>query len=475
MTKYVCFLAFLFIGTALAAQTLTVSEDIPIRSDARYELIGELHEQTLLLRERANVFDVQGFDERMHESWEKEIELDKRAPKLIGTATDNDNFWLFYQFRERGHTILKAHRYDAGANLVDSARVADLGFLFFTPQFEMTLSQNNEKALLYFAEQNRTVRVYSFDMPAMELLFQQSVDPDDFYFSQDFLQLVADNAGGMHLIIQRDNFRSRRKQHYYEVHSFGGYLSGGEYAYNVSMQDNLTYDVYFNYDNLHQRLVAAGLYSDKDLNRATGYFFMRVDPAASADFLLRFQSFDAEFATNLTGKPTKKYKGIGEASVRQTIFRQDGGILMVAERNRQLERRSGASSRVFYDSGVRLMVDYYYEELFVVSIHPDGEMHWNTILHKKQYSQDDEGVYSSFFLMETPEKLHFLFNDEVSYENTVSEYVLNGLGNFDRHSIFSTENMELRLRFRDAIQVDVNELIIPSERRNRLKLVKLEF
>ena len=96
-------------------------------------------------------------------------------------------------------------------------------------------------------------------------------------------------------------------------------------------------------------------------------------------------------------------------------------------------------------------------------------------MHKKQYSQDDGGVYSSFFLMESPTRLRFLFNDEVRFENSVSEYVLNGRGEFLRNSLFHTRDLDLRLRFRDGIQVAANELILPSEHRNRLRLVKMTY
>ena len=121
------------------------------------------------------------------------------------------------------------------------------------------------------------------------------------------------------------------------------------------------------------------------------------------------------------------------------------------------------------------MIDYYYDELFVISIHPTGQEHWATVLPKKQFSQDDGGIFSSFFLFKTPSKLRFIFNDEIKNENTVSEYVLGGTGAFDRNSVLSTSGLELKLRFQDAVQINGNELLIPSERRNRLKLVRLNY
>ena len=101
--------------------------------------------------------------------------------------------------------------------------------------------------------------------------------------------------------------------------------------------------------------------------------------------------------------------------------------------------------------------------------------HWELILPKKQFSQDDGGVYSSYFLFKTPSQLRLMFNDEIKPKNTVSEYIVRGDGTFERKSVLNTENLELKMRFRDAVQLDSDEILIPSERRNRLKLVKLEY
>ena len=44
------------------------------------------------------------------------------------------------------------------------------------------------------------------------------------------------------------------------------------------MGDSLTYDMYFRYDNLNDRLVAGGLYTTRDFTRADGYFWLAIDP-----------------------------------------------------------------------------------------------------------------------------------------------------------------------------------------------------
>ena len=123
----------------------------------------------------------------------------------------------------------------------------------------------------------------------------------------------------------------------------------------------------------------------------------------------------------------------------------------------------------------RFELDYYFEEMIAVSVHPDGNMHWVEVLHKRQYSQDDDAMFSSFFVFELPSQLRILFNDEIRSENTVSEYIVTGKGLEERKSLMSTDYQNLKLRFREAKQTGNQSLIVPSLRGNRLALVKIDY
>ena len=146
---------------------------------------------------------------------------------------------------------------------------------------------------------------------------------------------------------------------------------------------------------------------------------------------------------------------------------------MVVERHYEIQRGAGNPSRIMRD--VRLVTDYYFEDVFIVSLDPEGKVDWSSVLHKKQYSQDDEAIFSSYFLMRSPKQLHFLFNDEIRYENTCSEYIVLPNGTFDRNSLLSTVNKGLRIRFRDGIQMSANECLSPSENRSKLRLISIQW
>ncbi|MDZ4679379.1 MAG: hypothetical protein SH848_15240 [Saprospiraceae bacterium] len=474
--KGITTIAILFCWSAtLLGQTITVSEEISLRNDAGYELIGDLRGNMLLFRDRNTEYEVQSFDERLQPSWSKTLELDKKFPKVIKVIGGKTDFTVLYHFRQKGHTVLKAHRYDPAANLIDSATIMDYGYLFSTPGFEVVRSDDKTKAIVFYIEKQNIIRACALDLGTLDRLWEKSFSLSDFYYGMDEFEVTVDNDGRMFLIIERNNYKSKRKQHYYEVVECSGDPMQADGRYQVMLEDKLTYDVYFSYDNLNKRLVGAGLYYEKNLERAEGYFYLSIDPQQKDGHLLRFEPFDDTFIATLLGKENVKNKGVSEVNVQEVVLRRDGGVLIIIERNRQMERRSGTSNHAFYDNGARAVIDYYFDELIVISVHPTGETHWKSILHKKQYSQDDNGIYSSYFLFKTPGNLRFLFNDEIRQENTVSEYVLNALGEYNRKGLLSTEHLDLKLRFKDAVQVDANAVVVPSERRNRLKLMKLVY
>jgi len=457
----------------LQAQIVTVSEEISLRNEESYDLIGMLEGQFLLFQDRGTEFLVQAFNEQMKRSWDKEITLDEKRPEVLGIVSDEKGFDLLYHFRREGNTVVKMHRYDPAANLIDSVTIKDYGYKFYTPNFLVVRSEDRSKVLVFFDENQNEIDAVSFDLNTKKVLWEKHLQLQDFSFNQDFLQVLVDDKGDMHLIIEKDNFNRRNKEHHYAIYHHEG-ATDLLTRYEVSMRGRLTYDAFFDYDNLNEKLVAGGMYSNKNMARAEGYFYLSVSPDDPEQQLLKFQKFDDYLVYTFMEK--NKTKGITEAVVQEVVLRRDGGILMIIEGLKEYERRVASTNRGIYDySGSPFMIDYYYDDLLMISIHPNGRTHWETILHKKQYSQDDGAVYSSYFLFKTPTALRLLFNDEIKPENTVSEYVIQGNGGYDRNSVMSTENQRLRLRFRDGMQIAVNELIIPSERRNRLKLVKVTF
>ncbi|MCC6727263.1 MAG: hypothetical protein IT258_22350 [Saprospiraceae bacterium] len=460
----------------LAAQTVTVSEPIYLRDEVSYDIFGDERGNVLLFRNKGTQFQVQGFDANLHLSWEKDLELDRKAPAVeAAVQAQGGGFNLIYQFRSKLLPILKIHRYSPAANLIDSITIKRFDQALYSPSFEVEFSEDKNIALIWYVQEQTQIHALAFDMQRMKLLWEKAFALDDLVLYRDFQQALVDNAGNMCFILSKDNFGGRNHEHYLEILDFGPATDSTLRRITVPMKNYQTFDVKFAFDNLHSTLKAGGLYSNGNTTRSEGYYFLSVPQARPDSVNLKFYPFDDDFVAILNEKERGKNKGIPEASVQRIVMRTDGGFILIGELNKEL-MRGGATNTSFYGrTGFRPVTDYYFDDIFLVSMHPDGSLHWKDILHKKQYSQDDNGIYSSFFLAKTPSALRLIYNDEIKHENSVSEYVVRGNGNYDRNAVMSTERKELQLRFRDAVQISGYDFVVPSERRNRMKLVRISF
>lgn len=466
--------AFIWLISPVFAQNMSISEGLSIRNDYGYEIIGRLRDRILLFRDKYDDFEVQAYDNQMHPVWNKELEgLEKRGIQIIAVLGGKNDFSIVYKLRRRGYTTLKVHKYDPGASLIDTMTVKDYGDrIFNAPNLAYISSDDKNCVAVYNTIEPGKIEITCFRLDKMQVLWDKI-----FLFESNFDEangqaMTLGNNGEFFLVHEKNNRKSRIEEHQYEIIFVN---TMGEKRVVVRMPDFLTGDTHFVYDNLNHRLVGAGLYAEKNRDRVNGTFYLSVAAHDASNNTLRYEPFDDKLISILRRKDVADdTKGITDATINQLVLRQDGGVLLVAERKHEI-MRGAAAGRGFWRDGMRMVVDYYYDDFFLVAMQPNGQAQWKTVLHKKQYSQDDDGTFSSFFTLRSSDALRFLFNDEIKYENTCSEYVISPLGDFDRNNLLNTEGQNLRLRFRDALQISTSECLVPSEFRNKLRLVLLQY
>jgi len=452
----------------VSGQVVTVSEDVYLKNDYSYDILGKISDQILLFRDKGNKVEIHAFDEELHFKWDRTIEFEKNRVDIIAVLADRDFFNVFYGFRAKGDYIIRHKRFDGAVNVVDTSTIAIYENQYFNPRFLFARSEDRSKVLLFRGDKDSEMDVFSYDLRLDTLLWDSKMKFKNVYLKRDFRKMVVSNAGDMYMVLENNRLL---KKNFFELFHIRGQTSE-LYKKKIELEDNTAVDIFAEYDNMNDRLVISGLYADKNLSRANGIFFTPVD-WSDQDQEMQYVTFSTELLEDVYGKQVGKNKGLTNFNIQHMILREDGGVVVIAEMNKEFSRRSNVPIRRDYmKTG---WVDYYYEDLLVYSIHPNGEEHWNTVLKKRQYSQDDDAAYSSFFLFKTQQNLRLLYNDEIRQENTVSEYVVKGNGKNERNSVFSTDYQRLRLRFKEGVQIAYNECIVPSERNNRLNLVRIRY
>ena len=138
------------------------------------------------------------------------------------------------------------------------------------------------------------------------------------------------------------------------------------------------------FDNLNKKLIASGFYYNRNPEKAEGYFLVNLSPEGNLE-KAKLQAFNDRFVSDLEGKDSRNNRGVMNINIADLILRQDGGLLIIGEESQDMERRINNMNRMMYDNFSRSIIDYYYNDIFIIAINPDGEFHWQSSLYKKQY------------------------------------------------------------------------------------------
>ena len=459
------------------AQSVTVSKEMTIRNDVAYDIIGYIEDNVILYRDKGTERVVELFDKSMKHLFDREIILEKKNADVYAIVPQDTCFTIIYGYREKRDYFMRARKYDQFGQMIDSTLIIDGGSDFKLNSFRYEISQDRSKTLLFTTRKKDMFYTYMIDNNTMELQWNKESRLIGLDVRRDFRGVLISNRGEANVLFEVNNSKYDRKKHHLMLLGFDE--KDGFFENKFVFDNKLTVDLEIAYDDINRKIILAGLVSEDSDYDATGYFHLteRID-ALEEVTLIEDQDFDIAFLEELYGKKLSKKKKLNNFVTRDIVLRADGGFLLFAEMNKEFFRRSAFNGGVRgggFNGGGQGWVDIYNEDVIVFAVRSDGTEHWKKILYKKQFSQDDGGVFSSYFLFKTPSRLRVIYNDEIKRNNTVSEYVMDPLGNFERNSLLSTEYQKLKLRFRDAVQVASNVLLVPSERNFKLSLVKIEY
>lgn len=459
----------------LQAQRVTVSKEFNVRNDIGYEIFGDVDDHVLLVRDEGTQYKVEVFDQDLTHKLSREIRLDDRRDKVLSSLSDDTSFTMLYTHRIDNGNLVRLRRYDYKADLIDSLTVDTLLRKPGLDGLRTTISEDQSKVVIFAREKKELLHIHVHDaaVDSMPVLWRKTLFFKDYNLRRDFRRIIVTNDGTVVLVLESDD--DDKPSHHLAV----TYVTENDDRYSKVYYDRV-YSVGFDarYDNTNDRLLLIGLYNDKDGEHADGYYFFNtaVQEIGSEEQAFEQVPFGLDFIAEVYGKRIGRVKELEFYSITDVLLRQDGGFVFFAEMNKTYSRRSAFGNATFgANSYGRGWTDYYNEDLVAIAVHADGQEHWRTILYKKQFSQDDQGMYSSYCLFNTPSRVQILYNDEIKKNNTVSAYVMDPLGRYDRNSVLSTEYQKLKLRFRDAVQISSTALLVPSERSLDLSLVKIDW
>lgn len=340
--------------------------------------------------------------------------------------------------------------------------------------FKFQLSSNKSKIMIYaqnkgklrtslISHDGQLIRNRSYNMSTrgMEEGSTALTNQGDFYFLAQKAVGVKKyfNEANLFLIDGQEGLLNRRKLPLRK----NTFISGAKSKLNL--QNN--------------QLLIAGFHSESKNGNIQGICHLTYDPAQANFSALQKTSFPQELLQASIEK--NKKKAFNNEQVQELILKNDGGFLVVAEKayvTRQTAMAPGWGYYSWYYSPAyanRSIYEYHYKDLLLMDFDANQDLSWQRLIPKDQYSQDDQGIFSSFGFLNTGATLLFIYNDFNNRRNEIKVAAL-------------SPNQELQIQAlnvgnigsgdwipRKAKSLSAKSCLVPVLNRNLISFVKINF
>lgn len=245
----------------------------------------------------------------------------------------------------------------------------------------------------------------------------------------------------------------------------------------LQLGDKFATGGYTKIDNVNNKVYFGGFYSDKKNGRFDGFIYAAFDIATDTFSTRRFIPFDNEIISKANSN--KRNYSFDNYMVRQLIVKNDGGFVLVAESQYVTMRSSftpGFGYYSFYSPYMNSSVrEYHYNDIMALAYNNEGVREWNTIIPKQQYSQEDDGVFSSYALLNTGGTLAFLFNDFDTRHSRIQLATVTADGKSDIHGLTAEGNDYPDWLPKSAKQVSGRVMVVPCFYRKQICFARVSF
>jgi hypothetical protein len=472
--------ASLFISFSLTAQSVDVSNGLRLPNKTnKFKIVGKNNDGIILrLYGLEDVIDV--FDESFRLVTTRTLDFKNESGLLQYIMLNKSGAVIFYLSQDKKFSVLLAQPVNSKFIEIGKPIVIDTIFdkrdmVAANLRFKPSVDQSYLMAYYPFFN-GTTIQSFKFICldRSLHLLYDKTVPANRPEKELEESKPLVDNNGNSFLILHPESAAAAST-----VFDVLHISSTGDYStYNVVTQKALFAEPMFDFDNKNGNLVMSGFYNDnKEVEDvANGFIYSSFDPVSGKVISATYTQFSKDFIAELTNRPNNDKAKLYTFSIRKDVLRNDGGLLIVAESFIKDSKEVPIS--LGFQPGFnnyRTSTVYQFNDIITFSIDAKANLDWFSIMRKKQASEDDNGLYSSFLMMNEKDKLRLIYLDDVSTSGILNEYVLTSDGKNTRSAIINQEDKDLMLLPKLGRQISPNQVVIPSYMNGNLKLAKITF
>lgn len=510
------FFFLVFFHSGLCQSRIVWGNEQRLKSGDFYSgIIAEADSSLLLLKVRSEVFGGDGFYAEKFSS--SLLQAERSFPLLLRDARIAlDGKELTPQFEKalfyNGEIVVFLSAYDksndnniAFAATFSPAREIQTGLIeldrienarrYNTGAFEFVASPDESKLMVLRKRPYRKKENARFDLKIFDSKFNPITSKSVLlpYKDRNFeiARYAMDNDGNVVLLarIERETkeFITSEPDFYYSLIEFSPSDSADVTEYEIKAENKLLSDVDFILTG-DRKILIPGFFAVQGREGIQGTFFMAIDRNSRSVVSNATKPFDKTLVLDfINEKKFSRGNGLPGFNIDYTLPAPGGGFYVVTEQYLMSEV-CGRDGRGFISCNYY----YHYNSIVVFKIAETGQIEWNTVIPKFQFSINDEGFFSSYALAVSENSLHFIYNDHpkniqldkprefkmmTKPSTAMAVHVkLNPDGTFLKEPLFNNKEEKLILRPKFNGQVREGEIIISTvPRNNYVKLGRIIF
>jgi hypothetical protein len=208
-----------------------------------------------------------------------------------------------------------------------------------------------------------------------------------------------------------------------------------------------------------------------------GTFFYKLDYKTGEVSSENLEDFSKELIKEMNNSDSDKKRNQelrANINLKQIIAKPDGGSIVIFEEEYiqvvTTTNSNGGSSTSYY---------YHNNDLLIMNLEANGEIAWQAVIPKQQVSVNDGGMFNSFYATFYNNKVHFVFNDDMSnadsneFKNAADvtkAHTLNPVlismnmdGEYEKFSMLTYDKKrDFRMSFKNCKKASANRLVTYS-------------
>ena len=485
------------------AQRVIYSE--PDKNDYRqtdFEIIGKVAGNILIYKNLRNSFVISAYDPDMKQK--ERVKLDFLPDRIINAdfLAYPDYCYMFYQYQRRNIIYSMAARLDGNAKIQGKPVTMDtteISFLASNKIYSIVNSDDKQFIGLFKINSKNddnyvvTTVLYNKDLEKKEKQYLNVQMPDKHDYLTEF---SLDNEGDFSFLRAAQSQENDKIQKLQLLTK--KYGTAQLKVIPINLNNVALDDVRLKVDNFNKREIISSFYSKSHRGNIEGLYTCIWDKFSDSVKTISVVQFDENLRNDAKGDNSVK-TAFNDFFIRNMIVRKDGGFLLSAESFFSTGRGGGYNRYDYmYGSPFLRPMDYYTfspygygypwyrynslgqsvrynaQNIAVFSFDSSGKVSWSNVLNKNQYD-DESDAFIGYSLLNTGDKLHFLFNQQEKRMQLLTDQSISPTGEVTRNPTLKNLDQGFDFMARYGKQTGSREIIFPCLYRNYLCFARLDL